>query len=162
MSTTWEQFEGAALSLVRSGAIKDRLAEAYRNHLAQVNAEELPEGLRAEFRACHAALTRERPLRGEDAVRATVRKMSNEEADAVACTVVRLFAAMLRHSSREALAAHAERAAHGERAETSIKEPVIKSAAGASVSRHKPLKAVPQVTQVPSVPQVIARHAAEA
>jgi len=156
MSTTWEQFEGAALSLVRSGAIKDRLAEAYRNHLAQVNAEELPEGLRAEFRACHEALTRERPLRGEDAVRATVRKMSNEEADAIACTVVRLFAAMLRQSSREALAAHAERAA------TSIKEPVIKSAGGASVSRHKPLTAVPPVTKVPSVPQVIARHAAEA
>jgi len=152
MSTTWEQFEGAALSLVRSGAIKDRLTEAYRNHLAQVNAEELPEGLRAEFRACHEALTREQPLRGEDAVRATVRKMSNHEADAIACSVVRLFAAMLRESSREALSALSE---------TAIKDSVIKSA-GASVSRHKALKAVPQVTAVPSVPQVIARHAAEA
>jgi hypothetical protein len=149
MSTTWEQFEGAALSLVRSGAIKDRLADAYRNHLALVNAEELPEGLRAEFRACHEALTRERPLRGEDAVRATVRKMSNHEADALACSVVRLFAAMLRESSREGVSVPSE--------------PVVKSVAAAnSVARHKALKAVPQVNPIPPVPQVLSRHAAEA
>ena len=41
MNTTWEQLESAAVSLARSGAIKDRLAEAYRNHLALVNVEEL-------------------------------------------------------------------------------------------------------------------------
>lgn len=96
MSTTWEQLEGAALSLVRSGPIKDRLADAYRNHLAFVRAEDLPEALREDFRACHDALTRERPLRGEDAVRATVRKMSSTEADELACSVVRLFAAIVR------------------------------------------------------------------
>ena len=96
MSTTWEQFEGAAVSLARSGPIKERLTEAYRNHLAFVNVDELPDALRAEFRACHAALTRERPLRGEDAVRATVRKMSSHEADEVAGSVVRLFGAMAR------------------------------------------------------------------
>jgi len=40
-------------------------------------------------------LTRERPmLRGEDAVRATIRKMSNEEADGIACSVVRIFGAL--------------------------------------------------------------------
>jgi hypothetical protein len=100
MSTAWEQLEGAALALARSGTIKDRLADAYRNHLALVSAEELPEGLRAEFHACHAALTREQPLRGEDAVRATVRKMSGHEADELACSVVRLFAAMVRESTR--------------------------------------------------------------
>ena len=101
MSTTWEQLEGAALSLARSGSIKDRLADAYRNHLALVNPDELPEPLRAEFCACQEALTRERPLRGEDAVRATVRKMSNQEADELACSVVRLFAAMVREGARD-------------------------------------------------------------
>jgi hypothetical protein len=102
MSTTWEQLEGAALSLVRSGPIKDRLAEAYRNHLAFVRAEDLPEALREDFRACHDALTRERPLRGEDAVRATVRKMSSCEADELACSVVRLFAAIVRECATDA------------------------------------------------------------
>jgi hypothetical protein len=102
MSTTWEQLEGATLSLARSGTIKDRLAEAYRNHLALVNADDLPESLRAEFSACHEALTREHPQRGEDAVRATVRKMSTHEAEELACCVVRLFAAMVRERTREA------------------------------------------------------------
>ena len=113
MSTAWEQIEGAALSLARSGPIKDRLTDAYRNHLAFVNAEELPDALRAGFRACHAALTRERPLRGEDAVRATVRKMSNPEADEVACSVVRLFAAMAREAPLEAAHTGAEVIADG-------------------------------------------------
>ena len=108
MSTAWEQLEGAALSLARSGAIKDRLADAYRNHLALVNPEELPAALHAEFRACHDALTRERPLRGEDAVRATVRKMSSQQADEMACCVVRLFAAMAREASAEAAVARPE------------------------------------------------------
>ena len=96
MSTTWEQLEGAALSLVRSAPIKDRLADAYRNHLAFVRLEDLPEAVREDFRACHDALTRERPLRGEDAVRATVRKLSSNEADELACSVLRLFAALVR------------------------------------------------------------------
>lgn len=102
MSTTWEQLEGAALSLARSGPIKDRLADAYRNHLAFVRSEDLPGVLRDEFRACRDALTRERPLRGEDAVRATVRKMSGIEADELACSVVRLFAGIVRECAIEA------------------------------------------------------------
>ncbi|MGO9850850.1 MAG: hypothetical protein ACLPTM_04465 [Steroidobacteraceae bacterium] len=64
--------------------------------------DELPEVLREEFRACRDALTRERPLRGEDAVRATVRKMSSCEADELACSVVRLFAAIVRECAIDA------------------------------------------------------------
>ena len=99
MSTTWEQLEGAALSLVRSGPIKERLTDAYRNYLAFVNVEDLPDALRGQFRAFHDALTREAPLRGEDAVRATVRKLSNHEADELALSVVRLFAAIAREAA---------------------------------------------------------------
>ena len=102
MSTTFEQLEGAALSLARAGSIKDRLADAYRNHLAQVDLEELPDTLRAQFHACHEALTRERPQPGEDAVRATVRKMSSTQADEVAASVVRLYGALVRELTREA------------------------------------------------------------
>jgi len=50
-----------------------------------------------EFRALTNTLARERPLlRGEDAARATIRKMSNEEAAEVACAVVRLYGAVSR------------------------------------------------------------------
>jgi hypothetical protein len=53
--------------------------------------------LREDFRAFGRALTRERPLlRGEDAFRATIRKMSNDEADQIAATVVLMFAAIPR------------------------------------------------------------------
>jgi hypothetical protein len=121
MSTTWERLEGAALTLARSGTIKDRLTDAYRNHLSLVNADELPQELREEFRVCHEALTRERPLRGEDAVRATVRKMSNHEAEEIACSVMRLFAAMVRESRSEDLPPLAERVLNGAAARAKLK-----------------------------------------
>ena len=94
-ATAWERFQSATLSLARSGTIKDRLADAYRNYLAEVREEELPREMREEFRLVSRTLTRERPIhRGEDAVRATIRKMSNDEADRIACSVVRIFGAL--------------------------------------------------------------------
>ena len=97
MSTTLDKFRGATLSLARSGPIKDRLTDAYRNHLALVDEGELPLELLEEFRAVSYALNRERPLqRGEDALRATVRKMSCKEAEDVASQVVHLFGEMSR------------------------------------------------------------------
>jgi hypothetical protein len=136
MSTTLEQLEGAALTLARSGTIKERLTDAYRNYLALMNADDLPAGVREEFLACHDLLTRERPLRGEDAIRATVRKMSNREANQIACSVVRMFAALMRESSRETSAA--------------MQEQILSAS---STARVKALK---------SVPQVLALYAAEA
>ena len=95
--STWEIFQGATLSLARSGALKDRLADAYRNHLSCLDETELPRELREDFRSFSRALTRERPLnRSEDAVRATVRKMSNGEAEAAASSVVKMFCALHR------------------------------------------------------------------
>jgi hypothetical protein len=130
MSSTWEQLEGAALSLVRAGPIKDRLADAFRNHLAQVDAGELPDALRGQFRACHDALTRERPLPGEEAVRATVRKMSNQEADEIAAGVVRLYGAFVRETTRsEAPSANA----------------ILNSVAVSPVASARTKKSVPQV-----------------
>jgi hypothetical protein len=95
MSTTLDKFRDATLSLARSGPIKDRLTAAYRDHLAFVNESELPRELVAEFRALNSTLNRERPIsRNDDALRATVRKMSSTEADEVASCVVRLYGAM--------------------------------------------------------------------
>ena len=55
MSTTLDKFRGAALSLARSGSIKDRLTDAYRKHLAFVEESELPAELVAEFRGHSSA-----------------------------------------------------------------------------------------------------------
>src|SRR5687768_10938442 len=100
MRTVWEKFQGATMSLARAGSIKDRLDDAYRSHLADMLEEDLPREIRDEFRALHSALTREQPmLRGEDSVRATIRKMSNEEAVRVAFCVVRMFGMIPRGST---------------------------------------------------------------
>jgi hypothetical protein len=106
MNTTLDLFEGATLSLTRPTPIKDRLTDAYRNHLAFVDARDLPADVCEEFRVLRCTLTREPPmLRGEDALRATVRKMSTNEAAKAASAVVRMFSAVSRASvdvSREA------------------------------------------------------------
>jgi hypothetical protein len=95
MITTWERFQGAALSLARSGALKDRLAEAYRSHLAGLDQDDLPDDVREQFRCVNCALTREPPLsRGEDTIRASLRKMSNHEAEELASSIVRMFSAL--------------------------------------------------------------------
>jgi hypothetical protein len=97
MKTAWEKFQSATVCLARSGGIKERLTDAYRNYLALVAEEDLPKELREEFRSVSRALTRERPLlRGEDSFRATIRKMSNDEADQIATSVVLMFAAIPR------------------------------------------------------------------
>jgi hypothetical protein len=96
MSTAWEKFQGAAVSLARSGSIKDRLTNAYRNHLSAVAEDELPREIREQFHNVRCSLTRERPLSGEDAIRATVRKMSSHEAENIAETVVQMLSVMAR------------------------------------------------------------------
>ena len=107
MSTTWEKFQGATLSLARSGSLKERLTDAYRNHLSAVAEEELPREIREQFHNVRCSLTRERPQRGEDAIRASVRKLSSHEAENIAETVVQMMSVMARapQSSRAAASA---------------------------------------------------------
>ncbi|MBS0366594.1 MAG: hypothetical protein JSR67_12310 [Proteobacteria bacterium] len=149
-STTWEHLEGAAVSLARCGAIKDRLIEAYREHLSRVDPGQLSEALRGELQYCRDTLTRESPLRGEDAVRATVRKMSNEQAEELACGMVRLFGAALREGARAPL---------GEApAELQLSEVVIGTVG--SALRPKLVRNASPAIPAP-IPRVIERYAAE-
>jgi hypothetical protein len=94
-SSAWEKFQAATMSLTRSGALKDRLTHAFRDHLSQIDETELPKELRDDFRILTDAMTREPPLvRGDDAFRATIRKMSNDEAEEIASWVVKLLCAL--------------------------------------------------------------------
>ncbi len=98
--TAWDRFHGATLSLARSGTIKERLSNAYRQHLAGLQEEELPRELRDEFRELSSALRAEPPLlRGEDAVQATIRKLSSDEAERLAGAVIELFCELPRSPS---------------------------------------------------------------
>jgi len=92
MDGAWHRFRAAALMLARSGTVKERLQAAYRLQLADLDSEQLPSDLRKDFESLRKALTREKPMRGEDAVAATIRKLSSREADELATSLIEIFA----------------------------------------------------------------------
>lgn len=94
MSAAWESLHLAARELASSDSIKQRLTNAFSKHIANIEPEDLPAELRGRFRDLHARMTAVRPMRGDTAVCATVRKMSNEEAAECARTIVDLLGAI--------------------------------------------------------------------
>lgn len=96
MSSAWENFFAATAVLASAGPIKHRLVEAYRAHLASVDQEELPKEIREEFSSVSNCLSCVRPMRGETAVEATVRKMSEIEAGRVANRIVNMLGTIAR------------------------------------------------------------------
>jgi hypothetical protein len=98
MVSAWDSLHSATLELVRSAPIKQRLIAAYRRHLARIQEEQLPAEARGSFARVMQSLAGVAPLRGEDAVTASVRKMSNQEADDCAALVVEIFGLLPRTS----------------------------------------------------------------
>src|SRR6202521_2146049 len=96
MISAWECFHSATLELVRSTPIKQRLICAYRRHLASLSEDQLPGEAREPFDQVMRCLQGVQPLPGEDAVAASVRKMSNQEADECASMIVEMFGLMCR------------------------------------------------------------------
>jgi hypothetical protein len=94
MITAWECFHFATLELVRSTPIKQRLVCAYRRYLVSLSADEVPTEVREPYGQVMRNLCGVKPLRGEDAVAASVRKMSNQEADKCAAQIVEIFGLM--------------------------------------------------------------------
>lgn len=99
MDNLFDLLQQATVTLSQAGAIKDRLADAYAAHLIQIDPEDLPEHLRGDFNTLCEAMRRERPQPRESAIRASVRKMSNEEAARHAAVVVKVFAGVARAGS---------------------------------------------------------------
>jgi hypothetical protein len=99
MISAWENLHFATLELVRSTPIKQRLISAYRRHLAMVVEDQLPSEVRGSFSQLMRSFSGVQPLRGEDAVVASVRKMSNHEADDCAALIVEIFGLMCRDAN---------------------------------------------------------------
>jgi hypothetical protein len=96
MISAWDCFHFATLELVRSAPIKQRLISAYRRHLSSLPEDQVPGEARESFGQVLRSLRGVQPLRGEDAVAASVRKMSNQEADECAALIVEIFGLMCR------------------------------------------------------------------
>ncbi len=95
MINAWENLHCATLELVRSTPIKQRLIAAYR-HLIPIAEEQLPTESRDSFTRMMRTFAGVPPLRGEDPVVASVRKLSNQQADDCATLIVETFAAVCR------------------------------------------------------------------
>jgi hypothetical protein len=79
------------MELASSLPLKQRLASAYSKHLELLDATALPASLLPEYTALRAALTAHRPLPGEAAVQATVRKLGAADLDALSARIIALF-----------------------------------------------------------------------
>lgn len=96
MNSAWEHFFAATLILASAGPIKHRLVEAYHKHLEGLDEDELPKEIRDDFSTLSHSMCRVRPLRGETALQATVRKMSDVEAGRFAIRIVQMLGVIAR------------------------------------------------------------------
>ncbi len=99
MTTAHGRLHAATLELTKSSALKQRLTSAFSIFLKDLDAEELPAELRGTFADLHAELESVKPLPGETAVQATVRKMSPDQAETFAARIVGLYGDLLRAPS---------------------------------------------------------------
>ena len=100
MTNHADRFFAAVTVLASDGHIKQRLIKAYQDNLDEISEDELPAQAKPAFADLRAQMHRVSPLNGEGPIRASVRKMSLEEASCCAAVVVRLFRDLLRHSGR--------------------------------------------------------------
>ena len=91
MTNNVDRFHTALTVLAGHGHIKQRLIKAYEDNLADINEDELPLVLTQSFADLRHQMHSVAPLNGEGAVRASVRKMSFQEASDCASLVVTMY-----------------------------------------------------------------------
>jgi hypothetical protein len=95
MSQIAERFESAVDALVADGPVKNRLVTAYVDYLQDLQHVDLPIAGKRQFSELHAALHRAQAVGKIDCVRASVQKMSADEAGRLARIIVRLYIELL-------------------------------------------------------------------
>jgi hypothetical protein len=99
-SSLADQLEAAVTALATHGALKDRLSTAYCTHLEGIAPQDLPLEAQQDFAELSKAMHAARVLPGDSIVRASVRKLSNEEAHAYAALIVRLYGMEMQNQSQ--------------------------------------------------------------
>ncbi len=92
------RFYAAVATLAGDGHIKHRLIRAYQDNLADIEDDELPIALKEAFADLKTRMYTVTPLKGEGAIRASVRKMSAGEASECAAMILSLYSDLLRLS----------------------------------------------------------------
>ena len=96
-----DRFAAALRHCVSGKPLKERLADAWINELEDIGISELPEQLRAEFRRLRESMHTAVPQPNEPVARASIRKMSAEQAERETCRILQL-ARELQHISVQA------------------------------------------------------------
>ena len=96
MTNHVDQFHAAVSVLAGNGRVKQRLMKAYEEHLADIEADDLPVAVKQDFADIKTLMYRVAPLNGEGPVRASVRKMSGREAAECARSLVSLYHEIMR------------------------------------------------------------------
>ena len=96
MTNHVERFYAALTVLAGHGHIKQRLINAYEEHLDGIDEDDLPIAMQQAFADLRQSMHRVTPLHGESAVCASVRKMSPQDASECASHVVALFSELSR------------------------------------------------------------------
>jgi hypothetical protein len=90
-----DRFAAAVSVLCGHGNIKQRLVTAFLDNLEPIEDDELPIAVQQAFIDLRSHMSRVAPMNGEGPIRASVRKMSINEADDCAQMMVDLYAQML-------------------------------------------------------------------
>lgn len=96
MSNHLNRCYGAVSVLVGHGNIKQRLIVAFEEHLALIEADEMPVAVKQSFAYLRQMMSGIDPLNGEGRIRATVRKMSVIKADECAQKMIDLYTDIIR------------------------------------------------------------------
>ncbi len=97
MSKHVNRFYAAVSVLAGHGHIKQRLVKAYEENLAVIEHKDLPIAVKQSFADLRHLMSRVDPVKGEGSIRASVRKMSVEEADECAHKMIDLYGDMIRY-----------------------------------------------------------------
>lgn len=101
MSYHVDRLIAAVSRMAGNGQVKQRLVEAYEEHLQSIDADELPASARPLFWELRTMMQSVAPLNGEGPIRATVRKMSIHETDRAARLMVEVLTEVVRASDSE-------------------------------------------------------------
>lgn len=100
MSPINQRFADAVRILIGDGPVKQRLHMAFSQHLADLSEAEFPAALRRDFAELQAALSRVAPVGNETRVRASVQKMSPDEAANHAASILKLYVDLINNLER--------------------------------------------------------------
>lgn len=92
MAALWDVFDGAVRILVGAGPVKQRLIDAWRDHLAPLHEKDVPEALRSRLTAVRAAMHVAHATGGMTAPEVSVRKMSDKDAAEHAVRILEMYA----------------------------------------------------------------------